>query len=152
MGNKLFKQNLEQQPDINTNKGDTISTDTIIEPTVVQEQKIATACEPEIVTVDIPTIDASDVAESLSKSLPIDIPVPEQTALVIKHAKENDSEENDSEENDSEENDSEENDSEENDSEENDSLSYISDYGTKSPPNTEESDIETDEDVLELEE
>ena len=137
MGNKLFKQNLEQQPDINTNKGDTISTDTIIEPTVVQEQKIATACEPETVTVDIPTIDASDVAESLSKSLPIDIPVPEQTALVIKHAKENDSEENDSEEN---------------DSEENDSLSYISDYGTKSPPNTEESDIETDEDVLELEE
>jgi len=132
MGNKLFKQNLEQQPDINTNKGDTISTDTIIEPTVVQEQKIATACEPETVTVDIPTIDASDVAESLSKSLPIDIPVPEQTAHVIKHAKENDSEENDSEEN--------------------DSLSYISDYGTKSPPNTEESDIETDEDVLELEE
>ena len=132
MGNKLFKQNLEQQPDINTNKGDTISTDTIIEPTVVQEQKIATACEPETVTVDIPTIDASDVAESLSKSLPIDIPVPEQTALVIKHAKENDSEENDSEEN--------------------DSLSCLSDYGTKSPPNTEESDIETDEDVLELEE
>ena len=137
MGNKLFKQNLEQQPDINTNKGDTISTDTIIEPTVVQERKIATACEPEIVTVDIPTIDASDVAESLSKSLPIDIPVPEQTALVIKHAKENDSDENDSEEN---------------DSEENDSLSCLSDYGTKSPPNTEESDIETDEDVLELEE
>ena len=139
MGNKLFKQNLEQQPDINTNKGDTISTDTIIEPTVVQEQKIATACEPEpeTVTVDIPTIDASDVAESLSKSLPIDIPVPEQTAHVIKHAKENISKENDSEEN---------------DSEENDSLSCLSDYGTKSPPNTEESDIETDEDVLELEE
>ena len=137
---------------------------TVIEPehvTVIEPEHV-TVIEPEPVTVIAHGIDTShviikndfeNISESLSKSLPIDIPMLEQTSHVIKPAKVYDSEVYDSEVGDSEVDDSEVGDSEVDDSEVDDlsRRSTTKKWGLKTPQNSDESDISADEAVLGLE-
>jgi hypothetical protein len=169
MGNKLFKYRTEQQTDKNVKEVDTLSIvsehGVLVEPkmeplpTPVQacacETALAPACACETLqacvceiapaqalaceTVPVPIIVTSDIAESLSKSLPIDIPIPEpiveRTSEIV------------------EDNNICETDNNNNNTAEIESLSSISEEdGFKSEPNTEESDLSSDEDVLKLDE
>ena len=166
MGNKLFSQITEKPVCVNEEDSETLLVSTalleqITEPTTVIEPEPTTVIEPEPTMViepeptmviepepttviePEPSIDISyvikqndfeNIVESLSKSLPIDIPVLEQTSNVIKHTKVDDSEVDDSEV---------------------DGLSRrytTEEWGLKTPQNSEESDISSDEAVLELEE
>jgi len=176
MGNKLFSQITEKPVCVNEEDSETLLVSTALleqitepttviepeptmviepEPTMVIEPEPTMVIEPEPTTViePEPSIDISyvikqndfeNIVESLSKSLPIDIPVLEQTSNVIKHTKVDDSEVDDSEVDDSEVDDSEV-----------DGLSRrytTEEWGLKTPQNSEESDISSDEAVLELEE
>ena len=141
MGNRLFKQRTEQQTDKNVKEVDTLSVisehGALVEPKIepLPAPECASACTPACALV--PIIVTSDVAESLSKSLPIDIPIPEPIVeLKSEIVEENNTFDNKN-----------------NNSAEIESLSSISEEdGFKSEPITEESDVSSDEDVLELDE
>jgi hypothetical protein len=138
MGNTLFTPKIDQPGADILKDEDTLSVmsdpDTLIEPKVALEQNLVPAPAPVPVPAceTVPIIDTSNVveklAESLSKSLPIDIPLLEQNPHVIESIGDNDSEEIAS-------------------------MSSISEKcGFKSEPISEESDLGSDEDVLGLDE
>ena len=164
MGNKLFSQrkdkpvcvNVEDSLSIISNSSTLLVSsallEQIIEPVTVIEPEPVTVIEPEPATVIAHGIDTShviikndfeNISESLSKSLPIDIPMLEQTSHVIKPAKVYDSEVYDSEVGDSEVDDSEVDDLSR--------RSTTKKWGLKTPQNSDESDISADEAVLGLE-
>jgi hypothetical protein len=126
--------------------------DTLLEP-----KEVVMVSSSATITVDIPIIVAADIVESLSKSLPIDIPVPEPVVERKSESIEHSSIEHSSIERSSIERSSIERSSIEhsnNNSDEITSLSSISEEcgGFKSHPVTEESDLSSDEDIPELDE
>ena len=137
MGNKFYKQKTEQKMEAdaeaksltvpcNVKEEDTLSIISDPEPLLTPAQNIVST------SINV----ASDIAESLSKSAPIDIPIHD---TVVDKKSEIVEENNTFEEN--------------NNTEEIASLSSISEEcGFKSEPITEESDLDSDEDVLELDE
>ena len=156
MGNKLFSQRKDKPVCVNVEDSLSIisNSSTLLVSSALLEQIIepVTVIEPEPATVIAHGIDTShviikndfeNISESLSKSLPIDIPMLEQTSHVIKPAKVYDSEVYDSEVGDSEVDDSEVDDLSR--------RSTTKKWGLKTPQNSDESDISADEAVLGLE-
>jgi hypothetical protein len=159
MGNRIFKP--KTAPEYETVEDDILSIisdhDTLLEP-----KEVVMVSASATITVDIPIIVAADIVESLSKSLPIDIPVPEPVVERKSESIEHSSIEHSSIEHSSIERSSIERSSIErssiehsnNNSDEITSLSSISEEcgGFKSHPVTEESDLSSDEDIPELDE
>jgi hypothetical protein len=154
MGNRIFKP--KTAPEYETVEDDILSIisdhDTLLEP-----KEVVMVSASATITVDIPIIVAADIVESLSKSLPIDIPVPEPVVERKSESIEHSSIERSSIERSSIERSSIERSSIEhsnNNSDEITSLSSISEEcgGFKSHPVTEESDLSSDEDIPELDE
>ena len=144
MGNRIFKP--KTAPEYETVEDDILSIisdhDTLLEP-----KEVVMVSASATITVDIPIIVAADIVESLSKSLPIDIPVPEPVVERKSESIEHSSIEHSSIERSSIEHSN-------NNSDEITSLSSISEEcgGFKSHPVTEESDLSSDEDIPELDE